>query len=242
MSRLQGHVAVVTGAGSGIGRATAAALAGEGARVVLVGRRREALEQTAAELPQDATWVYPADVTDREQVAALFDDVADTWGPVDFLVNNAGINTPRRNIADISVDDWERVLAVNLTGVFLCTRAALARMRGRGGRVVNIGSVAGLRASAGGGIGYCASKHGVAGLTHALNLEENANGIHATAIHPGEVDTPILDNRPAPPTKAHRARILRAEDVAAAVLFVLTRPQGVHIPELVIKPIEQRLD
>lgn len=241
MSRLDGKIAVVTGAGSGIGRATAKELAAVGARVVLIGRRRSPLEETAALLPREASWACPADVTDRSQVDELFEDVRKRWDTVDILVNNAGVNTPRRSLGDIPPEDWARVLDVNLTGVFHCTRAAVAQMRGRGGRVVSIGSVSGLRSSAGGGIAYATSKFGLVGFTAALNREENPNDVYASAVHPGEVDTPILDDRPTPPTPEHRARMLRAEDVAEAVLFIVTRPPHVHVPEMVIRPKGQDL-
>ncbi|MBI4606685.1 MAG: SDR family oxidoreductase [Planctomycetes bacterium] len=241
---LDGSVAVVTGAGSGIGRAVAKALRGAGARVALLGRRRAALEDTLSLLdaPPGTALALPADVTDRAAVDAAIARVADAWGRIDILVNNAGTNTPRRSLEDIDPEDWDRVVAVVLTGPYNATRAALPHLRrARSGLVINIGSTSSYRASRLAGIAYIAAKHGVLGFSAALALEEKRHGIRATAIHPGEVDTPILEKRPAPVPPERRKLILRPEDVAEAVLFVATRPPGVAIPSLSIEPLAQEI-
>jgi NAD(P)-dependent dehydrogenase (short-subunit alcohol dehydrogenase family) len=233
---------IVTGAGSGIGRAAARSLHAAGARVALLGRRKELLDESAAGLEDSGgrALVLPVDVADRDGVGRAVARVEEAWGRIDILVNNAGINTPRRSLEEISPEDWDRVVAVNLTGPYNVTRAALPALRRSGhGLVITIGSVSGFRASRLGGIAYIAAKHGVLGFSATIQVEERKHGIRATAIHPGEVDTPILEKRPTPVPPERRRVLLRSEDVAEAVLFVATRPQGVVIPTLVIEPLAQ---
>jgi NAD(P)-dependent dehydrogenase (short-subunit alcohol dehydrogenase family) len=169
---LAGKVAVVTGAGTGIGRAAAVALAGAGARVTLSGRRAGPLEAVAAEIRRDGgeALVVTGDVSDPQDVEALFAAVRAQWGRVDILLNNAGINTPARNIHDISLEDWQQVVAVNLSGSFYCARQALDSMRAqRSGTIINLVSGAGKRAGAIPGVAYSASKAGQASLTQSIN-------------------------------------------------------------------------
>jgi len=182
MARLRGQVAVVTGAGTGIGRATAVALAREGARVVAVGRRRESLGETIAALDGDAdgSVAATADITDEDAVQRLAADVVERWGRIDLLVNNAGLNVPRRDLAGLSVANWHAVLQVNLTGTFLMTHAVLPVMREqRSGTVINVSSIAGLRARGFTGPAYNAAKAGVNSLTESVNLAERQHGIRA---------------------------------------------------------------
>ena len=240
MSVLENQVAVVTGAGTGIGRAMAEAFAREGAAVALLGRREEKLLDVAAQLPGDRVLTGSCDVSSRSQVAGVFERIRDRLGVVSLLVNNAGINTVVRGLADIEPSDWDHVVAVNLTGAFNCIRAVLPGMRQRGGGVViNISSIAGKRAAKVAGVAYVASKHGMVGLTHSTNLEEGVHGIRSTVILPGEVDTPILDVRPEQVPGERRKRILRSEDVAACALLVAGLPPRACIPEIVITPVIQ---
>lgn len=238
---LQGQAGIVTGAGSGIGRAVARALLDAGMKLALLGRRREALEETAAGARAETERVIlPVDVADRAAVSEAIRQVEERWPKVDLLVNNAGLNTPRRALEDIAPEDWDHVVAVNLTGAFNVTRAALPLLRREGGaRVINIGSTSAFRPSRVAGIAYTSSKHALAGFTATIGLEEQKNGIRATAIHPGEVDTPILEKRPTPVSAERRARILRPEDVADVVLFVATRPPQVAVPLIVVEPASQ---
>jgi NADP-dependent 3-hydroxy acid dehydrogenase YdfG len=243
MGKLDGKVAVVTGGGSGIGQATAAALAGEGATVILAGRRPELLQQTVAELTAaGATAVAaPVDVSDAEGVRRVVDDVVARWGRVDVLVNSAGVNVPRRDLASLSVDDWETVVRINLTGTFLMTQAILPIMRTqRSGTVVNVSSIAGYRAMALTGPAYNAAKAGVNAFTESINIADRRHGIRACAVCPGEVATPILDNRPQPPSPEARASMLQPEDLAETILFVATLPQRANVELLTIYPTEQR--
>lgn len=240
MGSLQDKVAIVTGAGTGIGRGIAEAFVAEGAKVALVGRRAEKLEEVAAGLPEGRTLCCVCDVSDRAAVNAMAGQVVSRFGAPDILVNNAGTNTNPRSVGDVSLEDWDRTIAVNLHGVFNCVRAVLPGMRDRkDGLIINISSIAGKRVSKLAGAAYCASKHGVVALTHSINDEESGNGVRSTAICPGEVETPILDLRVEPVSAEHRARILKPEDIAAAALFVAKLPPRACVPELLIKPAQQ---
>ena len=237
MGVLENQVAVVTGAGTGIGRAVAETFAREGASVALLGRRREPLREVAAPFPRDRVLTCACDVSSRARVAEVFARVRERLGVVNLLVNNAGINTVVRDLARIEPSDWDHVLAVNLTGAFNCIRAVLPGMRELGGGVIiNVSSIAGKRASKVAGVAYVASKHGMVGLTHATNVEEGVHGIRSTVISPGEVDTPILDVRPEPVPREKRKRILRSEDVAACALLAAGLPPRACVPEIVIAP------
>jgi NAD(P)-dependent dehydrogenase (short-subunit alcohol dehydrogenase family) len=239
--RLANRTAVVTGGGSGIGAAIAYAFAAEGAQVLIAGRGEARLRDAAAK----STGPHPlrtcvADVASRADIERLFEVANRELGRVDILVNSAGINVPRRALADLSPEDWQKIIDVNATGTFLCFRAVLPQMRERrDGLIINISSVAGIRASILGGAAYTASKFAASGFGLLAGLEEKDHGIRVTNIYPGEVETPILDQRPVPVTAEHRARILQPEDVAAAALLVATLPPRAHIPELTIKPTTQ---
>jgi NADP-dependent 3-hydroxy acid dehydrogenase YdfG len=240
---LSGKVAVVTGAGTGIGRAAAAALHEAGARVALLGRRQAPLEACAAALSERGegrALALPADVTDREGLARAIDSVLSRWERIDILVNNAGTNIPRRSLAETSPADWDEVVAVNLTGAFNAVQAVLPALRRQGsGHIINIGSTSALRASKLGGAAYCAAKHGIVALNDIINQEGKEYGVRGTAIHPGEVDTPILDKRPQPVSEERRRAILRPEDIARAVLFAAASPPRVVVSEIVVKPLGQ---
>jgi NADP-dependent 3-hydroxy acid dehydrogenase YdfG len=182
-------VAVVTGAGSGLGRVVAGALLDEGYRVALAGRRREALEETAA--GRTAALVVPTDVSDAGSVAELFGTVRDTWGRVDLLVNNAGTFGPSGSLDEIAVSDWTATVATNLTGSFLCAREAFAAMRAQqpqGGRIINNGSIS-AHAPRPGSAAYTATKHAITGLTKSISLDGRAYGIACGQIDVGNAAT-----------------------------------------------------
>jgi NADP-dependent 3-hydroxy acid dehydrogenase YdfG len=233
-------VVLVTGAGTGIGQAIARSFVAQGALVGFMGRRQEALEQAAAGLPAAQVEVLACDVSQRQAVNDAVSRLADRFGSIAMLVNNAGTNTNPRSVGEVDPQDWDATVNINLTGVFNCIRAVLPGMRRLGdGLVINVSSIAGLRGSKLAGAAYSASKHGVVALTSSLNEEEMDHGIRACAICPGEVETPILDRRPEPVGPEHRARILQPDDVAAAALFVAALPPRACVPLLVIKPTTQ---
>jgi NADP-dependent 3-hydroxy acid dehydrogenase YdfG len=240
--RLANKRALITGGGTGIGRGIALALAGEGCQVIVAGRRREPLEATAAAFSgTPAMLIHEVDVADRSSVTALFDWIKSEVGPLDILVNNAGINIPNRRMDQTKPEDWDRVLAVNTTGVFNCLHAALPEMRARGdGLVVNVSSVAGKRPIMLGGAAYCASKFATAALGATAGIEAADDGVRITTIYPGEVATPILDNRPVPVSQEQRERMLQPEDLGAAVLMVACLPPRAHVTELVMAPTVQK--
>jgi NADP-dependent 3-hydroxy acid dehydrogenase YdfG len=241
MGQLTNKVALVTGGGSGIGRAVAAQLLEAGARVAITGRSQARLDEAARILGTgDRLLTYAVDVAQAGRVQAMIDSVQSALGPIDILVNNAGTNIKERTFRELTPESWDRLIRTNLDGAFYCTHAVLPGMLQRkDGVIINVVSVAGKRASPLGGVAYAASKFGMHALGIGLAAEEKDSGIRVSNIYPGEVDTPILEVRPQPVTDEHRARILRPEDVAAAVLFVATQPAHVSIPELVIKPTWQ---
>ena len=238
---LSGQNALVIGGGSGMGAATALALADSGAQVAVSGRRQAKLQEIIKEAPQ-GTFLkdYAADVSDRDSLAALFDWYDSNFPSLDIFVNAAGVNIPDRAMEDLSPDDWDKVIEINLTGAYDCLRLALERMRPRkDGLVVMINSVSGKRSNPLGGVAYNASKFGMTALGACVAEEERENGIRITNLFPGEVNTPILDQRPVPPTEEHRAGILQPEDIAAAVLMLAKLDSRAHVPELVMKPTSQ---
>jgi NAD(P)-dependent dehydrogenase (short-subunit alcohol dehydrogenase family) len=215
---LQDKHAVITGGGTGIGAAIAAALAAEGARITVMGRRLKPLEDRAAGLP-DASGVR-CDVTDFDAVAAAFEQARAKYGSVDILVNNAGA-AASAPFHKMDARLWRRMLAVNLEGVFFCTRAVFDDMRGRGwGRIVNVASTAALKGYAYVSA-YCAAKHGVVGLTRALALEAAKSGITVNAVCPGYTDTDIIRDA----VKKIAAKTGRSAEEAAAE-FTRSNPQG----------------
>ncbi len=185
------QVAVITGAGSGVGRAVARELASAGWRVVLAGRRADPLTETAAGLGPDRALAVPADVTDERQVEALFDAAAGHFGRIDLLFNNAGMFGPSAPVEEVAAADWRAVVDVNLTGAFLCAQAAFRRMRDQdpqGGRIVNNGSIS-AHVPRPYAIAYTATKHAVTGLTRALSLEGRPYRIACGQIDIGNAAT-----------------------------------------------------
>jgi NADP-dependent 3-hydroxy acid dehydrogenase YdfG len=229
-------VAIVTGAGSGIGRAVAVRLAGAGWHVVLIGRRPEALAETAAVAGGTVT-AYSCDVADAAAVDRVVKEVLGKSGRIDALVHCAGTNIARRSWEQLSAEDYRAVMAANLDGAFNCVRAVVPTMRQQGaGTVVVINSDAGRLANAKAGAAYVVSKFGLTGLVQSLNAEERGRGIRACSIFPGDVNTPLLDKRPQPPPAEARVKMLQPEDVAAAVWLAISLPPRAIVEELVIRP------
>ena len=223
---LQGKVAVVAGASSGIGLATAVALAEAGADVHAMARRRDVIEQFAP-----GVHAHRLDVSDAAAVAGVVGAI----DRIDVLVFAAGINIPDRRLEQLTPASWDSLLATNLSGAFYVLRSALDALRATRGLAILIGSVSGSWPDVSGST-YQASKAGLLALSRAAGFEEHERGVRVSAILPGIVDTPILDSRPSPPDAAVRAAALRAEDVAAACLFLATLPPRAHVPELTMLP------
>jgi NADP-dependent 3-hydroxy acid dehydrogenase YdfG len=243
-NELQDTVALVTGASSGIGAATARALAGHGAKVALAARRKDRLDALAAELDGLA---IEADVTDREQAVAAVDRAADELGRLDIVVNNAGVML-LGPIVDAPVEEWDRMIDLNLKGLLYVAHAAfphLLRAAGREPRrvadLVNVSSVAGRRVGAGGGI-YQLTKHGVGTFSEALRQEITTRHVRSSLVEPGATESELVTHvRPEvrdqlPPGVEN---ILKAEDIADAILYIVTRPRHVAINEILVRPTEQ---
>ena len=243
MATLEGQVAIVTGGGSGIGHAAARLLAAEGATVVVAGRRRPPLDAVVKEIEHAGgrAAARAVDLESRGGPADLARWTLATFGRVDVLVNNAGHSSRVRSILWVGREDWDSVLAVNLTAVYELTQAVLPAMLERGGgTIVTVSSYAALRSTLVGGTPYSAAKAGVRNLMQQVHNTLRDRGIRATTILPAEVDTPILDNRPMPPDAEARATMMLPEDVARAILLCVTLPPRTVIEEIVMSPTRTR--
>lgn len=231
--------AVITGGGSGVGQAITLKLAQQGWRVAIIGRREKTLQETIALAGAHASQIthHVCDIGDASAVAVTGKLILSEFGEVELLVNAAGTNAPRRSLEVLSLEDYHAMLATNLHGAYYCVQSFLPQMRARkNGTIINIISDAGKQASPKAGPGYVMSKFGLAGLTQSINAEERANGIRASAIFPGDIDTPLLDKRPQVPDATARAKMMRAEDVADCALFCINLPTHVIVEEMLVRP------
>jgi NAD(P)-dependent dehydrogenase (short-subunit alcohol dehydrogenase family) len=238
---IQGKRVVVTGGGSGIGLGIALALAAEGCRVAISGRNEEKLQKAAAAFAgSPAILTRACDVSDRDAVNGLFAWAGEQFGGVDILVNSAGINIAKRRFDVLDPDEFDRVMAINVTGAFNAMHCVIPGMREQGGGlIVNISSIAGKRALELGGSAYCASKFAITALGTTTGLEERENGIHITNVYPGEVNTPILADRPVPVPPEKLAKMLLPEDIATMVVALAKLHPRALVNELVITPLYQ---
>jgi serine 3-dehydrogenase (NADP+) len=238
MGKLDGKVAIVTGASSGMGWATALAFAREGAKLSLVARRQGLLDDLAGLIADQGGDVLTkaADVSNQSEIEAAVKATVERFGRVDVLANIAGINTSNHELAAVTHDDWNLTLAINLTGAFNCMKAVLPTMRRqRDGLIILISSVSGLWGDTS-GAAYQASKHGLTGLAQATMIEERLNGIRVTVIYPGLCDTPILSTRAVPDSPEKLAKMMRPEDIADACIFAAGLPPRTYISHLVMMP------
>ena len=232
---------LITGGGSGMGRAITQKMAGLGACIAICGRREDALGETVDLVQNDNPPSQKVvDVTDRKSVDKLFEWFDENFGNLDVVVHAAGLNIADRSMRELIPEDWDRLIDTNLTGSYNILSPTLMRMRKqKKGLVILINSVAGKRATPLAGIAYNCSKFGMTALGIGVGEEEKENGIRITNIYPGEVNTDILDQRKVPPDQFHRSSILQPEDIATIIVNLVQLPEHVHIPELVVKPTSQ---
>ena len=234
MGRLDEKVAVVTGGGTGIGKGIARAFASEGADLVIASRNRARLEETAGELRAlgAEVLVATADVADEEQVGDLFEQVFVHFGKLDVLVNNSGI-FERAAIDEMTYEAWRKVVDVNLSGAFLCTREAMRIMKPRGrGRIINIGSIS-AQAPRFDSAPYTATKHGLVGLTKSTALEGREFGISACCLHPGNVESDMTT------VVQGKEPMMTQEDIASVALTMAALPPHVNMLEAIVLPVDQ---
>lgn len=242
---LRGRVALVTGASSGIGRATAEALLGRGARVALLARRRDRLERIAENHSPGQVLVCPADLRSEDEIQRAFELIRTSWGGVEILVNAGGLGR-REPLTHGSTDAWREMLEVNVLGLCICTREALRDMRARGddGHVVHISSMSGHRVPGGSGV-YAATKFAVRALTEGLRreLRELGSKVRVTAVSPGFVETEFAEVYHGSSEAAERTygrfKVLEADDVASTILHALETPPHVAIHDILMRPTEQ---
>ena len=243
MQQLDGQVALVTGAGTGIGRASAIALAQEGAALALVGRRQSLLDETAVAI-RDAggsALILSADITDPESARAVVAQTESEFGRLDVLVNNAGGGSKSRSVRTIETEDFEGVQRLNVTAPLVLTQAALPGMLARGtGTIITISSFAAVTASPMAGVAYAAAKAAVASVMKSINNELRSRGLRACTIFPGEVDTPILERRALVPDAEARATMMQSEDLAEVVRLCACMPGRTLVEEVYVRPTQLR--
>ena len=243
MGHLDGQIAIITGAGTGIGREAALMFADEGAKLVITGRRIVPLNEVVGliESAGGSAVAKSVDMEDGDAAAALGEWALNEYGQVDILVNNAGHSSKIRSIQYVGAEEWNSVFKVNVEGVYRLTQSVVGSMIERGaGTVITTSSMAALRPGLLGGAAYSAAKAASYNLMRGINAELNAKGIRACTVLPAEVDTPILNNRPHNPDAAARATMMMPEDVAAAILLCATLPGRTVIEEIVMSPTQPR--
>ena len=236
---LKNKVCLITGGGSGIGRATANKMAKEGARIIVVGRTQTKIDETVSSIKKDGGYAsgYATDVSDQALVDDLVSSVIQEHSKIDLLLNNAGHSSKHRRLTTTTATEIQSVIDSNLIGTIYCSQAVVPHMiSAEEGTIINVASIAGLSPSNLGGMIYSAVKAAVINFTGFLNDDLKNTGIRASVVIPGEVDTPILDNRPIPPDENARARMVTAEDTAEAISMIARLPLRTNIPELQIRP------
>lgn len=238
MEMLSGKIAIIAGASSGMGAATAQLFAAQGATVVLGARSAGALEKLAGEINAAGgkALAVPTDATDRAAAQALVGAAVEHYGRVDTLINSVGTNLKQRALTVLDPADWDMMLSVNLSAAYNLTRAVLPQMRSQGqGLIVHFSSGAVQKPDVS-GVAYQATKHGVAGLAYGTMEEEKENGIRVTVIFPGLCNTPLVEKRPTPTPPEVLAKALEPEDVARAALLVASLPPRAYVPDMRLLP------
>ncbi|MSS69922.1 MAG: SDR family NAD(P)-dependent oxidoreductase [Candidatus Latescibacteria bacterium] len=237
MGKLDGKVALVTGGNRGIGKGIARGLAAEGASVVITARDKQVLEQTAKELSEGGATIvaHPTDVTDEAQVEALFAAAMKRFNRLDILVNNAGA-FDGGPIENLSLEAWEKVMAVNLRGPFLCTRSAFRIMKKQGGgRIINIGSISAQRVRLN-SAPYSTSKHGLWGLTQVTALEGRDHGIVCGCLHPGNT---LVERREESAKREDAEPMMTVDELAQTAVLMASLPPHVNLLEAIVLPVGQ---
>jgi NADP-dependent 3-hydroxy acid dehydrogenase YdfG len=231
---IKDKVVIITGASKGIGRSTALMFAEKGAKLALVARGEEPLNEVAQECAGDVM-TFVGDMSDEKQIKNFVQAVKNKFGRIDILVNNAGLGI-FKPIIETSTDDWDTMFNLNIRGLFINTRETLPLLRAAEESViVNVASLAGKNAIAN-AAGYVATKHAVVGFSRSLMLEERKNGVRVLTICPGSVDTPFFDNDGKMFSPGNRGKILKPEDVASTILHMIELPQNAMISEIDIRP------
>lgn len=246
MTNLKGKIVLITGATAGIGRACALALAAEGCKVILTGRRTERLEDVGQEIKQKykVEWLaLPLDVRNKELVKTAIAGLPEYWQNIDILVNNAGMARGVKKMQDASAEDWDEMIDTNVKGLLYVTNAVLAGMvKRQKGDIVNIGSIAGHEVYPGGNI-YCSTKHAVDAITKGLRIDLVDTPIRVSSVDPGMVETEFSMVRLGDKEKAKAVyegiQPLTAEDIAETVVFIVSRPAHVQIAGVIIFPTDQ---
>lgn len=240
---LKDKVCIITGGGSGIGLASALQMSSEGAKVVLVGRTRSKVERAREQIDAGGgtAMAVVADVADYDGVRRMASTVIDRFGRIDVLVNNAGHSSPHRRLLTTTPEETRSVIDSNLIGTIFCTQAVVPVMlEARRGTIINVSSLAGIAPGPLGGMAYGAAKAGVINFTEYLQDELKNTGIRASVVMPGEVDTPILNLRPIPPSEEARSTMVTVGDAAEAITLIARLPERTAIPHLSIRPTVQR--
>ncbi len=243
MGVMDGKVSIITGAGTGIGKIAAVMFAEAGSNLVLAGRRQAPLDEVA-DLAREhgvEVEVRPTDLEDGDAAADLGKWSLERFGKVDILVNNAGHSSRVRSLRYVGPEEWESVFKVNVEGVYRLTQSVLANMIDRGsGTVITVSSMAALTPGLLGGAPYSAAKAASLNMIRGMNTELAKLGVRACAIMPGEVDTPILENRPRPPDADDRSTMMMPEDIAQAIFLCAAMPQRTIVEQVVMMPTMRR--
>ncbi len=240
---LQNKVCIITGGGSGIGRGVAIMMAQNGAKVALVGRTAAKVEAVRDKIIAGGgtALAFALDVADYDAVQKMAKDVLDAFGHIDVLVNNAGHSSHHRRLLTITPEEIRSVIDSNLIGTIYCTQAvAPAMLETKQGTIINVSSLAGVTPGPFSGLAYGPAKAAVINFTEFLNVDLRNTGIRASVVIPGEVDTPILGERPIPPSDETRAMMVDVEETSEVICLIASLPQRTNIPSLVIRPTMHR--
>ena len=240
---LQDKVCIITGGGSGIGRGAALLMARNGAKIALVGRTASKVETVKSEIENfgGRAIACSLDVADYDSVQEMTKNAFDVFGRIDVLVNSAGHSSHHRRLLNTTPEEIRQVIDSNLIGTIYCTRAVVPRMlEAKSGTIINVSSLAAVQSGPFSGLAYGAAKAGVNSFTQFLNADLANTGIRASVVMPGEIDTPILDRRPIPPSDDVRVNMVDVDETSALINLIASLPQRTNIPEVVIRPTIER--